>query len=58
MWVFQGQNFAFRAAINISYREITAKRVASTSFLCLISLKSFYISQWLFLVHVFAEIFI
>ena len=42
--LFQG-DFVFRAAINISYREITAKRVTSIYFLPLISLKLFYFSK-------------
>ena len=35
-----GWDFAFRAAINISYREIAAKRVTPISFSSLISLKT------------------
>ena len=38
--VFQGQDFAFRAAINMFCREITAKSVTLISFLTLISLKT------------------
>ena len=37
--VFQGQDFAFGAVTDLSYREITAKRVTPMSFLSLISLK-------------------
>ena len=40
MWVFWGQDFAFRTSINITYREITAKKVRLISFLYLISLKT------------------
>ena len=32
VWVFQGQDFAFRAAIKISFREIAAKRVTAIFF--------------------------
>ena len=44
MWVFQEQEFAFRAAINISYEEIAAKRVTPIS-LSLISLKTVLLSS-------------
>ena len=40
LWVFQGQDFGFRAASNISYSEIAAKRVTLISFLSLISLRT------------------
>ena len=39
MWVFWGQDFVFRTAINMSYWEITAKIVTPNSFLSL-SLKT------------------
>ena len=37
VWIFYGQDFAFRAAINISCKEITSKRVKPICFLCLIN---------------------
>ena len=40
LWVFQRQDFAFRAAINTSYRKITTKRLTFIYFLPLISLKT------------------
>ena len=40
---YSRDNFAFRAAISISYREIAAKRVTFISVLSLIKL--FYLSQ-------------
>ena len=38
---FQGQDFAFGAVTDLSYREITANRVTPMSFISLISLKCF-----------------
>ena len=38
--LFQGQDFALRAVINISYRDVAAKRATPISFLSLLSLKT------------------
>ena len=67
--VFQGQDFAFRAAINMFCREITVKSVTLISFLTLISLKTCFTLvnnniywqkrlNWAFLMHVIAKLFI
>ena len=40
VWVFQIQDFAFKGFINISYRQIAAKRAHLFLFLSLISLKT------------------
>ena len=65
-----GQDFAFRAAINMSHTEIvTAKRVKLISFSHLICLKACFALvnnniywqkrlNWAFLMHVFAKMFI
>ena len=68
VWVFQGQGSAFGAAINISYRKITAKKVTIISFLSLISLKTVLVLSTtrcrqkrlncVFLMDVFAKIFV
>ena len=69
VWVFQGQDFAFWASINMSYKEVAAIRVTHISFLSLINLKicftlvnsNIYCQKMLnqaFLMHVFAKIFI
>ena len=66
LWVFKGQDFAFRVAINISDREMAAKRVTPIYILCLINFETFTLVSnniywqkrlnWEFLILVFAKI--